>query len=194
MIQIRIHGRGGQGVVTAAELIALAAFNDGYQAQAFPFFGVERSGAPIQAFVRLADKPITNREQIYEPDILIIQDDSLLSDINVFEGTDAQTKVIINTSRTVAEIYKAIQINNRSQGWPKLAIKEKNLFVSPATAIAIEIFHKNLANVPLVGALARYTKLINLAGIKKALESKFAGKNPTLISQNIQAALKAYSL
>jgi len=190
MIQIRIHGRGGQGVVTAAELIALAAFNEGHYAQAFPLFGVERSGAPIQSFVRLDDKPINNREQIYEPDILIIQDDSLLSSVDVLIGAKSHTKMIINSSLSAKEIQGMI----KKSGKTKLLISEKNIFITPATEIALDIFKKNLANAPLLGALARYSKLISLASIKKAMETKFSGKGQTVISQNIQAALKAFSI
>lgn len=190
MIQIRIHGRGGQGVVTAAELIALAAFNEGRYAQAFPLFGVERSGAPIQSFVRLDDKPINNREQIYEPDILIIQDDSLLNSVDVLVGAKKNTKIIVNSSLSAKEIYQIIKKSSKNKG----LITEKNIFITPATAIAIEIFKKNLANAPLLGALARYSQLISLASIKKAMENKFSGKGQAVISQNIQAALKAFSI
>lgn len=194
MVQIRIHGRGGQGVVTAAELIALAAFNEGKYTQAFPVFGVERSGAPIQSFARINDQVITSREQIYEPDILIIQDQTLLTSINVFNGCDSKTKIIINSALSPAEIYQSIKKTNQTKGWPKLLINPKNIFTSPATEIALEIFKKNLVNTVILGALARYTKLIGLAAIKKAIETKFAGKNSELVSQNIRAALKAFSL
>ena len=194
MIQIRVHGRGGQGVVTAAELIALAAFNEGSFAQAFPVFGVERTGAPIQSFVRLSDKTISSREQIYEPDVLIIQDASLLSTINVFSGTNSKTQVIINSALSPSVIYQEIKKTNQAKAWPKLLIKETNIFTSPATEIALEIFKKNIVNTVMLGTLARYTKLIGLASIKKAIEIKFAGKNEEIISQNIKAALRAFSL
>ncbi|MCX6797820.1 MAG: 2-oxoacid:acceptor oxidoreductase family protein [Candidatus Falkowbacteria bacterium] len=194
MIQIRIHGRGGQGVVTAAELVAIAAFNEGKYTQAFPVFGVERTGAPIQSFVRISDQVISTREQIYEPDILIIQDQTLLTGVNVFSGSDSKTQVIINSALSPAQIYQNIKKNNQTKGWPKLLIKEKNIFTSPATEIALEIFKKNLVNTVILGALARYTKLITLASIKKAIAVKFADKNPELVSLNMRAALKAFSL
>ena len=104
MKQVRIHGRGGQGVVTAAELIAIAAFNDGKEAQAFPSFGVERTGAPIEAFARISDKPIRTREHVYNPDVLIIQDATLLSTVDVGHGSDEHTFVIINTAKTKKEL------------------------------------------------------------------------------------------
>ncbi|MHB8903886.1 MAG: 2-oxoacid:acceptor oxidoreductase family protein, partial [Patescibacteria group bacterium] len=96
MEQIRIHGRGGQGVVTAAELIAIAAYNSGKYSQAFPNFGVERSGAPIQSYARISDSEIITHEQIYEPSVLIIQDASLIGHVNVFDGHNKNTIVIIN--------------------------------------------------------------------------------------------------
>jgi 2-oxoacid:acceptor oxidoreductase gamma subunit (pyruvate/2-ketoisovalerate family) len=98
MKQIRIHGRGGQGVVTAAELIAIASFYDGKEAQAFPSFGVERTGAPIESYARIDDDFIKTREQVYHPDVLIIQDASLLQTVDVFAGAKPDTIAIINSS------------------------------------------------------------------------------------------------
>jgi len=96
MEQVRIHGRGGQGVVTAAELIAIAAFTQGKYSQAFPNFGVERSGAPIQSYARISDQEIITHEQIYEPSVLIIQDATLIGHVDVFSGSDKNTIIIIN--------------------------------------------------------------------------------------------------
>ncbi|HQD27570.1 MAG TPA: 2-oxoacid:acceptor oxidoreductase family protein, partial [Methanoculleus thermophilus] len=97
MRELRIHGRGGQGSVTAAELIAFAAFEGGMYAQAFPAFGVERRGAPVQAFVRFSDKKIRLRSQIYEPDYIIVQDPTLIGDVDVFMGMKSGGVAIINT-------------------------------------------------------------------------------------------------
>src|SRR6056297_2434131 len=98
MTQIRIHGRGGQGVVTASELIAIAAFEDGNFSQAFPSFGVERTGAPIEAYTRIDKNFVRIREHIYEPDILIILDATLLEVINAARGCDKKTLAVINTA------------------------------------------------------------------------------------------------
>src|SRR5680860_176086 len=105
MIQIRIHGRGGQGVVTAAELLALAAFRDGKEAQAFPSFGSERTGAPVTAFCRIDSQPIRSREPVYHPDVLLIQDSTLLHQVDVFAGLSAQAIVIINSTRNVEALH-----------------------------------------------------------------------------------------
>jgi len=177
MEQIRIHGRGGQGVVTAAELIALAAFYEGREVQAFPSFGVERTGAPIQAFARISDQAIITREQIYEPSILIIQDASLLKTANVFSGATKNTKIIINAKK-----------NN----WPNLLNKYSAVYFTPATEIALEIIGKNIVNTVILGAFARETKLVSLASLKKAIQEKFKDKGEEIINKNIQAIERAY--
>lgn len=177
MEQIRIHGRGGQGVVTAAELIAIAAFYDGKEAQAFPNFGVERTGAPIQAFARISDEKIVTREQIYEPSVLIIQDSTLIDSVDVFQGINSNTKIIINASE------------NR---WPNLKIKSKHLYFSPATEIALEIIGKNIVNTVILGAFAEFTGLVSLTSLEKAIREKFAGKKEEIIEKNIAALRRAY--
>jgi len=111
MIQIRIHGRGGQGVVAAAELIATAAFKDGLYAQAFPFFGVERSGAPIQAYARIDRQPIITREQVYAPDFLVIEDAGLLQAADTLAGVTKKTIVIVNSPEKSETIKKIFKIN-----------------------------------------------------------------------------------
>lgn len=175
--QIRIHGRGGQGVVTAAELIALAAFYDGYEAQAFPSFGVERTGAPIQSFARVSREPIITREQIYNPTILIIQDSTLLESVNVFTGCTKDTIIIINSKK-----------NN----WPELNKKFKHLHFTAATEIAMEIFGKNMVNTVILGAFAKYTGLVSLESLKKAIAEKFKEKGNGIIEKNILAITKDY--
>lgn len=101
MREIRIHGRGGQGSVTATELLAVAAFEDGKYSQAFPAFGVERRGAPVMAFVRLNDKPIRLRSQIYEPDYVIVQDATLVDVVNVAAGARQDGIILINTEKNL---------------------------------------------------------------------------------------------
>ena len=104
MFQVRIHGRGGQGVVTAAEMLSIAAFQEGRHAQAFPSFGSERTGAPVVAFCRIADKEIRLREPIMEPDALIIQDPTLLHQVDVFAGLKKGGYILINTNKTFEEL------------------------------------------------------------------------------------------
>lgn len=173
MIEIRIHGRGGQGVVTAAELIAISAFQDGKYAQAFPFFGVERTGAPIEAYARINDKFIRTREHIYNPDVLIIQDSSLINAVDVFKGCKKNTKIIINTTKkeTDTECLSAID----------------------ATKIALDILGKNIVNTVILGYFAKITGLISLNGLKKAIKEKFNEKGEEIVKKNIQAICIAYN-
>ena len=178
MIQIRIHGRGGQGVVTAAELIAIAAFKNGKQAQAFPSFGVERTGAPVESYVRLDDKPIIVREQIYQPDILIIQDPTLLDIMDVTKGCTKKTIVIINTAKPKQEL--------------NINLPVANIHTIDATKIALEIIGKNIVNTVILGAFAKATGLVNLDSIKQAIQEKFAGHDE-LINKNIKAVERAYN-
>ena len=104
MFQVRIHGRGGQGVVTAAEMLSVAAFNEGRHAQAFPSFGSERTGAPVVSFCRIDDRAIRVREPVMEPDALIIQDATLLHQVDVFGGLRPDGYVLINTAKSFDEL------------------------------------------------------------------------------------------
>jgi pyruvate ferredoxin oxidoreductase gamma subunit len=180
MYQIRIHGRGGQGVVTAAELIAMAAFAGGKQAQAFPAFGVERTGAPIEAYARIADSPIQTRQHIYRPDVLIIQDVTLLPTVKLNEGCHDQTIVIINTAQDKARL--------------RLDLPEKNIYPIDATRIALSIIGKNIANTVILGAFAKVTGLITLRSLKQAVREKFSGKGAEIVNKNIKAVEQAYNL
>ena len=177
MIQIRIHGRGGQGVVTAAELIAIAAFKSGLQAQAFHSFGVERTGAPVESYARINDQPIIIREQIYRPDILIIQDSTLLDIMDVAKGCTNKTVVIINTAKTKEE--------------SKINLPKNNLHTIDATKIALEIIGKNIVNTVILGAFAKITGLIDLPSLRLAIQEKFSS-NQNLIDKNIKAVEQAY--
>ncbi|NCF75105.1 MAG: pyruvate ferredoxin oxidoreductase subunit gamma [Xanthomonadaceae bacterium] len=170
MIEIRIHGRGGQGVVTAAELIAIAAFYEGKESQAFPNFGVERRGAPIESYARISDQPIKLRSQIYEPDFIIVQDDTLFSIIDLFKGIKKDTKIIINTNKKLSL---------------KLDAKKENILFIPATKIALEVLGKPIINTVMLGAFAKFSELIKLTSIEKALKSKFSGE---ILEKNIKAA------
>lgn len=177
MKQIRIHGRGGQGVVTAAELVAIAAFFEGHVSQAFPSFGVERTGAPIEAFARIDDKPIRTREHVYQPDFLIIQDATLLTAIDVTKGCTNKTKVIINTSKSKEEL--------------NINLPKENIHTVDATAIALAEIGKNIVNTVILGAFARTSGLVSLDSLKKAIKQKFAAK-PEVIDKNIKAIERAF--
>ncbi len=183
MIKIRIHGRGGQGVVTAAELIALSAFYDGYKSQAFPVFGVERTGAPIQSFVRISKEKILSKEQIYLPDIIIVQDPTLLSAKDTLSGSNENTKLIVNTEKTIDEIFEII---NKK-------IKKENIYKAPATKIALEIIGQNIVNTVTLGIFARHSNIISLKSLMQAINEKFKDKGEKIINKNCQAIKLVYN-
>ena len=179
MYQIRFHGRGGQGVVTAAELLASAAFYDGFEAQAFPSFGVERTGAPIEAFCRIAETPVRTREHIYAPDVIIVQDASLLGAVDVAHGCSQNTIAIINTGQDKNDI--------------DLEIEPDNIFAIDATKIALDILGRNIVNTIILGAFAKDTEIISLSSLKKAVKQKF-GEKKELLEKNLKAVELAYKL
>lgn len=175
-LEIRLHGRGGQGTVTAAEILALAAFHDGKYAQAFPSFGVERRGAPVAAFCRIATRPIRLREQIYQPDYLIIQDASLI---------DTDPSVLVG-----ADLCRGILVNADKGKWPRL--KNKNIVCLPATQIALKKIGRPFINTPLVGAFAAMSDAVSLDSLRLALKEQFGAK-PDIIKANIEAMEAAYA-
>jgi pyruvate ferredoxin oxidoreductase gamma subunit len=180
MFQVRIHGRGGQGVVTAAEMLSIAAFEEGRHAQAFPSFGSERTGAPVVAFCRIADQEIRLREPIMEPDALIIQDPTLLHQVDVFSGLKRDGYVLINTSKTL----DALGIGEFLRDWDPARIR-----TVPATEIAIKCVGRPVPNVPLLGGFAAVSQLLKLESVIKAINDKFSGK---VAEGNIAAATEAY--
>lgn len=190
MLEIRIHGRGGQGVVAASEILAIAFFKDGKKSQAFPNFGVERSGAPIQSFVRVSDEEILSREHVYRPDILIIQDDSLIGRANIFAGIKKETIIVVNSKESADKLFLKIE---KEKVLPK-NFKKNNLILVDASSIALEIFKKNIVNTSILGALAKVPSLISLKSIILAIEEKFADKDKDIIEKNILAIKKTYNL
>jgi pyruvate ferredoxin oxidoreductase gamma subunit len=173
--ELRIHGRGGQGSVTAAELIAVAAFEGGVFSQAFPAFGVERRGAPVQAFVRFNDSRIRLRSQVYEPDYIIVQDSSLIKDVNVFQGVKQGGIVIVNSGKPVdAKVPVGVR-----------------MITIDATSIALEVLGLPITNTTLMGAFAAATGEIEFSALENALKHRFSGE---LANRNIMAARKAFDL
>ncbi|HIH69680.1 pyruvate ferredoxin oxidoreductase subunit gamma [Methermicoccus shengliensis] len=176
MKEIRIHGRGGQGSVTAAELLAQAAFEDGWYSQAFPSFGVERRGAPVTAFVRLDEKPIRLRGQIYTPDYVIIQDPTLVATENVLEGLKDDGLILINSAKSPEEMALGTKAQVRTVN---------------ATQIAVEELGRPIVNTLLLGAFAGATGLVSVDSIKRAVLRRFSGK---VGEMNAKAIDRAYEL
>lgn len=175
MIEIRLHGRGGQGGVTSAELIAIAAITQGKYAQAFPSFGPERRGAPVQAFARISDKKIRTREKIYHPDIILVLDASLPKIINVTAGLKESGIAILNSSLSEEEVRAMLK------GYKgKLALVD-------ATKIAIEELGVPITNTTMLGAFIKATGLIDPVYMEEALKHRFG----RLAEKNIKALHRA---
>jgi pyruvate ferredoxin oxidoreductase gamma subunit len=181
MLQIRIHGRGGQGVVTAAEMLSMAAFEQGRHAQAFPSFGSERTGAPVIAFCRIDDQEIRLREPILSPDVLIVQDPTLLHQVDVFQGLQPDGYVLINSKRSFHDLgLAAIEARFRRE----------RLTTLPATEIALKHLGRPLPNAVLLGGFAALSGLITLDAVAHAIRLKFTGK---VADGNVDAATEAYA-
>ena len=180
MFEVRIHGRGGQGVVTAAELLAVAAFREDRHAQAFPSFGSERTGAPVVSFCRIDDKPIRIREPIAEPDALIVQDPTLLHQVDVFGGAGHEAYVLINSGRTLTELG----LDDLQQRFDINRVR-----TVPATDIAREHLGRPLPNAVLLGAFAAQTGIVSIDSVAAAIGERFDGK---LADRNTAAARAAY--
>lgn len=182
MFEVRIHGRGGQGVVTAADMLSVAAFLEGRHAQAFPFFGSERFGAPVVAFCRVSDAAIRSREPISEPDVLIIQDATLMHQPGVLAGLKRGGYVVVNSGReaSVAGVERLAE-----------ELPPGHLTVVPATALAMTHVHRPVPNAALLGAFAALTGWVSLDAVEQAIREKFPAK---VAEGNVAAAREAASL
>ncbi|MDT3737042.1 MAG: 2-oxoacid:acceptor oxidoreductase family protein [Denitratisoma sp.] len=182
MFQVRIHGRGGQGVVSAAEMLSVAAFLEGKHAQAFPSFGSERMGAPVMAFCRIADREIRLREPVMSPDALIIQDPTLLHQVDLFSGVTTEGLILINSTRSFAELG----IGEFVEGFhPDL------LCTVPATELALKHVGRPLPNAALLGGFAAVCGQVRLESVFAAIREKFPGK---VAEGNVAAAREAYEI
>jgi len=181
MFQIRIHGRGGQGVVTGAELLSVAAFIEGRFAQAFPSFGSERMGTPVMAFCRIDDREIRLREPVLAPDALIIQDPTLLHQVDLFNGLTPGGYVLVNSTRDFTElgIGELVRESNR-----------RRICIVPATEIAMKHVGRPLPNVALLGGFAAISGQVQIKSVAAAIREKF----PRAVAEpNIAAAEEAFA-
>lgn len=182
MFEIRLHGRGGQGVVTAAELLSMAAFDEGRHAQAFPNFGSERMGAPVTAYCRIDDRPIRLREPILAPDALVIQDPTLLHSVDVFSGLKPEGYILINSTRSFDELG----IAEFAARFPPRHVCDLG-----ATDLAMKHVGRPLPNAALLGGLAAVTGLLDIESVAKAIREKFPG---AVGDANVAAAREAYDI
>ncbi len=180
MFQVRIHGRGGQGVVSAAGMLSIAAFEEGKHSQAVPSFGSERMGAPVVAYVRIDDEEIELREPVLDPDLLIIQDPTLFAAIDVFAGLRDDGYVLINTTKSLAELG----IEEATKRLPASHVASV-----PATQLALKHLKRPTPNTVLLGAFTAMSDTVQLESVCKAIMKKFPGK---VGEMNIEAARAAH--
>ena len=175
MIEIRFHGRGGQGSVTCAELLALAAIGEGKYAQAFPSFGPERRGAPVVAFCRISDQPIKIRANVYEPDIVLVLDSTLLKIVNVAAGVKPDGILVTTSKESPEKVRELLKIKNR-------------LAVVDAIKIAMEILGVPITNTAMLGSLLKASELIKKESFILPLKERFG----RIAEKNISAFERAY--
>ena len=180
MFQVRFHGRGGQGVVTAAELLAEAAFREGRHAQAFPSFGSERMGAPVMSFCRIDDKPIRTHEPVSEPDALIIQDPTLVHQADLFSGLDREGYMLINSTKGFDELGLDEFVKD---------FHRDRLLVVPASALALTHLGRPLPGAPLLDGFAALTEMVSLDSVLAAINDRFTGP---VAEGNVKAAQVAF--
>lgn len=181
-MQVRIHGRGGQGAVTAAELLALAAFDDGLWAQAFPTFGSERMGAPVTAFCRIDDREIRTREPVTEPDVLIVMDPTLIHQVDLFAGLAPDGYVLLNTAKDPEGL---------GLGPLRSRLPAGHLVTVAATEMARRHLGRPVPNAALLGGFAALTSTVTMTSVVGAIRQRF----PAAVADgNVAAAADAFSV
>jgi pyruvate ferredoxin oxidoreductase gamma subunit len=177
MLEVRWHGRGGQGAWTASELLARAAIHEGRFIQSFPEFGPERMGAPVTAFTRVSDKPIMMHCMVYNPDVVAVLDPTLIKTIPVIAGLSEGGNVIINSSDNPAEVKRTLEAD-RGKFW-----------TVPATEIAIKTLGRPIMNTAVLGAVVRVTGIVSLESLEKVLKERF---RQDIAEKNIAIVKEAY--
>ena len=178
LIEIRWHGRGGQGAKTASLLLADAAFNTGKYIQGFPEYGPERMGAPITAYNRISDTPITIHSNIYEPDYVVVVDDTLLESVNVTDGLKEEGAIVINTTKS-ADYLKSV-----------LKGYKGNVYTIDARKVSIETLGKYFPNTPMLAAIVKVSGIMEDEALLKDMEGSFKhkfAKKPEVIEPNMKA-------
>ena len=180
VLEIRWHGRGGQGAWTASELLAKAAVYEGKSIQSFPEFGPERMGAPVAAFTRISTEPIKMHCAVYNPDVVVVLDATLLKSVPVTEGLNENGKLIINSRENSSEVKQVLRTASFE------------IWTVPATEIAIKILGLPITSTAMLGAVARATSVVSLESIKKTVKERFrsdvAEKNFAVIEEAYKEA------
>ncbi len=179
--EVRWHGRGGQGAVTAAKVLAETALSSGKYVQAFPEYGPERMGAPLRAYNRLSDTPISIHCQVTNPDVVVVVDPTMIGTVDVTDGTGNNTLFVINTNENAGQVKE------------KLGLDKQKLYTVNATKIALETIKRPIPNTPLLGALAKVSGLINIDDLLADLEKNFSKKfTEQIVTANLNAVKRAY--
>ncbi|MDO8531671.1 MAG: 2-oxoacid:acceptor oxidoreductase family protein [Dehalococcoidia bacterium] len=182
LLEVRWHGRGGQGVVTASAMLADAALEEDLYFQAFPEYGAERSGAPVTAYSRLSESPISVRSQITEPDVVVVVDPTLLGKVDVTRGLKPEGILLINTTLSPAEVRK------------RLNVQGGRVFTVDATGIARATVGRPIPNTPMLGALLRITGVVSKDAALRAVRGRLGTRlSPDVIQANILAFEQAYA-
>ncbi len=163
MKEIRLHGRGGLGSVKAAEVLVYAAVKDGKYGNSIPFFGFERQGAPVTAFVKISDKPIRAKNRVNNPDIVVVLDPTIMNAVNVFEGIKDNSTLILNTKQNIDDI--------------KIPANVKTVALIDATKISLDILGKSITNTVMLGAFCRVTELVDIKYVSEKVEELWGSKN-----------------
>ena len=181
---MRFHGRGGQGAVTAADLLALAAFEEGRHAQSFPSFGSERTGAPVVSYCRLAEREIRTRQPVVAPDCVVVIDPTLVHQVDLFTGLRGDGFLLVNSSRTLEQLGLGSLLERD---------RPERLMSVPATEVAQRQLGKPLPNAALLGGFAALTGQVGLEAIGAAVRERFA-RSPSLAERNVAAAAEVFQL
>ncbi|MBN2067437.1 MAG: pyruvate ferredoxin oxidoreductase subunit gamma [Candidatus Diapherotrites archaeon] len=176
MLEIRLHGRGGQGAVTSSQVLAIAAFKDGKYSQAFPNFGVERTGAPVESYVRIDEKPVTLRQHVYDPDCIIVLDSSLIDAVDVTKGLQKNGMVIVNTDKSANDLKK---------------LKGFKVYTINITKIALDVIGKPFVNIAALGAFCALSRQVSLKALDRAIDELFASRGKAAIAELNKKAAKA---
>ena len=183
LIEVRWHGRGGQGAWTASELLARAAIHEGKYIQSFPEFGPERMGAPVRAFTRISDEPIRLHCSVYSPDVVVVLDPTLMATVPVTEGLKQNGTIVVNAGEEPSRMKERLKIANGT------------VWTVPATEIAIKILGRPITNTAMLGAVARATNIVSMESIEQAVKERFpaqlAEKNIGVIKEAFKEAKSA---
>jgi len=177
LIEVRFHGRGGQGAWTASLLLAQAGLKEERYIQSFPTFGPERAGAPITAFTRISDEPITLHSSVYEPDVVVVLDPTLLGPA-VADGVTPGTKLVVNTGQTPADVRG------------RLGLGDVETWVLDATGLALKVLGRPITNTAMLGAVVRATGMVKLDSLLAVVKKRFPGRVGELNQELIKTAYK----